>query len=116
MNAATRNGYCDLSGAPVALHKHVPVRRRLIDGLLAVTSLGVLWLIILMIDGNAGMHVARFFKTSASTNGGVAMQVSDNVSHVTRSVWELSYVYGPLMTFTVVGLVLVIVLTRSSKY
>jgi len=79
------------------------------------TSLVVLWLIILAIDGRAGSQIAQAVASSLATNGGVAAQVGKNVTHVTRSVWELSFIYGPLMTFAAVALVLVAVMTRSTK-
>jgi hypothetical protein len=48
-----------------------------------------------------------------ATNGGVATQLGNSASHVSRSVWELSFVYGPLMTFGAVAIVLVVVMTRT---
>jgi hypothetical protein len=77
------------------------------------TSLVLLWLIILAIDARAGEQVAAAVKTGMATNGGVATQLSNTASHVTRSVWELSFVYGPLMTFGAVAIVLVVVMTRT---
>ena len=85
------------------------------EGLLAATSLVLLWLIILAIDPRAGQQVVIALKGSVARNGGVAMQLTDTASHVTRSAWELSFVYGPLMTFAAVGAVLLIVMTRTSK-
>ena len=85
------------------------------EGLLAATSLVLLWLIILAIDPRAGHQVVTAVKGSVARNGGVAMQLSDTASHVTRSAWELSFVYGPLMTFAAVAAVLLIVMTRTSK-
>lgn len=77
------------------------------------TSLVLLWLIILAIDGRAAGQMAAAVKTNIATNGGVATQFSNTASHVSRSVWELSYVYGPLMTFGAVAIVLVVVMTRT---
>ena len=85
------------------------------EGLLVATSLVLLWLIILAIDGRAGAQVAAAMKTSVATNGGVAMQLSDTASHVSRSAWELSFIYGPLMTFAAVALVLVVVMKVTTK-
>ena len=65
------------------------------------TSLVLLWLIILAIDSRAGAQVAA------------ATQFSNTAGHVSRSVVELSYVYGPLMTFGAVAIVLVVVMTRT---
>ena len=85
------------------------------EGLLVATSLVLLWLIILAIDSRAGAQVAAAMKTSVATNGGVAMQLSDTASHVSRSAWELSFIYGPLMTFAAVALVLVVVMKVTTK-
>lgn len=85
------------------------------EGLLAATSLVLLWLIILAIDPRAGAQVTAAVKSSVATNGGVAMQLSDTASHVTRSAWELSFIYGPLMTFAAVAAVLLLVMTRTSR-
>ena len=79
------------------------------------TSLVLLWLIILAIDGRAGSQMAAAVKSGMATNGGVATQFSNTASHVTRSVWELSFVYGPLMTFGAVAIVLVVIMTRTTK-
>jgi hypothetical protein len=99
----------------VAFRRYVPLRRRIMEGLLAATSLVLLWLIILAIDPRAGHQVVAALKTSVSTNGGMAMQLSDTASHVTRSAWELSFIYGPLMTFATIGAVLVIIMTRTAR-
>lgn len=85
------------------------------EGLLAATSLVLLWLIILAIDGRAGAQVAAAVKTGMSTNGGVAAQLGNTAGHITRSFWELSFVYGPLMTFGAVAIVLVVVMTRTTR-
>lgn len=85
------------------------------EGLLAATSLVLLWLIILAIDSRAGAQVAAAVKTGVATNGGVAAQLSDTASHVTRSAWELSFIYGPLMTFAAVAALLLVVMTRTTK-
>jgi hypothetical protein len=79
------------------------------------TSLVLLWLIILAIDNRAGDKLARAVTGSVAANGGVATQLSGSVSHVTRSVWELSFLYGPLMTFGAVAVVLVIIMNRTTK-
>ena len=81
----------------------------------AMTSLMLLWLIILMIDARAGAQLTAAVTTGMSTNGGLIAQFSNTVSHVTRSVWELSFIYGPLMTFGTIAIVLVIVMTRTSR-
>jgi hypothetical protein len=83
------------------------------EGMFVATSLVLLWLIILAIDARAGSQVAAAVKTGMATNGGVAAQFSNTASHVSRSVWELSFVYGPLMTFGAVAIVLVVVMTRT---
>jgi hypothetical protein len=83
------------------------------EGMFVATSLVLLWLIILAIDARAGAQVAAAVKTGMATNGGVAAQFGNTASHVTRSVWELSFVYGPLMTFGAVAIVLVVVMTRT---
>jgi len=85
------------------------------EGLLVATSLLLLWLIILTIDDRAGEQVAAAVKTSVATNGGVANQLTDTASHVTRSAWELSFIYGPLMTFAAVAIVLVVVMKVTTK-
>ena len=83
--------------------------------MLVATSLVLLWLIILAIDGRAGAQMAQAVKTSVATNGGVATQLSNTASHVSRSAWELSFIYGPLMTFAAVALVLVVIMNRTTK-
>jgi hypothetical protein len=107
-----RNGNCDISGA-VFFRKRVSVRRRILDALLAAMSLTMLSLVILAIDARAGDQMARFVKTTVSANGGAAAQLHHGVSHAARSVSELSFVYGPLMTFTAVAFVLFVVLLRT---
>ena len=84
------------------------------EGMFAATSLALLWMIILAIDARAGDQVSRAFKSSVATNGGVATQVGNSVGYVTRSMWELSFVYGPLMTFGAIAIVLIIVMTRTT--
>ena len=85
------------------------------EGLLAATSLVLLWLIILAIDPRAGQQVVTALKSSVASNGGMAMQLTDTASHVTRSAWELSFIYGPLMTFATIAAVLVIIMTRTAR-
>ena len=85
------------------------------EGLLVATSLLLLWLIILTIDDRAGEQMAAAVKTNIATNGGVANQLTDTASHVTRSAWELSFIYGPLMTFAAVAIVLVVVMKVTTK-
>ena len=85
------------------------------EGLLAATSLVLLWLIILAIDARAGVQVAQAVKTSVSSNGAVAAQLTNTASHVTRSAWELSFIYGPLMTFAAVAVVLLVVMNRTTR-
>jgi hypothetical protein len=97
----------------VPLKRPIPLRRRIMEGMFVATSLVLLWFIILAIDGRAGMQVAAAVKTGMASNGGVASQFTNTASHVTRSAWELSYVYGPLMTFGAVAAVLVVVMTRT---
>lgn len=79
------------------------------------TSLALLWLIILAIDSRAGDHLVRAVSTSVTANGGVATQLSGSVGHVTRSAWELSFIYGPLMTFGAVAIVLVLIMNRTTR-
>ena len=83
------------------------------EGMFVATSLVLLWLIIVAIDGRAATQMAAAVKTGMAANGGVASQLSNTAGHVTRSVWELSFVYGPLMTFGAVAIVLVVVMTRT---
>ena len=99
----------------VPFRRYVPLRRRIMEGLLAATSLVLLWLIILAIDPRAGQQVVTALKSSVASNGGMAMQLSDTASHVTRSAWELSFIYGPLMTFATIAAVLVIIMTRTAR-
>jgi hypothetical protein len=115
VNGHTRNGYCDSPDAHVPFRRYVPLRRRIMEGLLAATSLVLLWLIILAIDRRSGEQVVAALKSGIAANGGVAMQLTDTASHVTRSAWELSFVYGPLMTFAAVAAVLLIVFTRTAR-
>jgi len=83
--------------------------------MLVLTSLVLLWLIILAIDEHAGIEVVQAMKSGVSTNGAVAVGLSNTATHVTRSAWELSFIYGPLMTFAAVAVVLVVVMTRTTK-
>ena len=84
------------------------------EGMFAATSLALLWMIIIAIDARAGDQLTRAFKSSVATNGGMATQVGNSVGYVTRSMWELSFVYGPLMTFGAIAIVLIIVMTRTT--
>jgi hypothetical protein len=59
--------------------------------------------------------VVAALKSGVASNGGVAMQLTDTASHVTRSAWELSFVYGPLMTFAAVAALLLLVFTRTAR-
>lgn len=79
------------------------------------TSLVLVWLIIMAIDDRAGMLMMETVKSSISSNGVVATELTNTASHVTRSAWELSFVYGPLMTFAAIALVLVVVMTRTTR-
>ena len=79
------------------------------------TSLVLLWLIIMAIDDRAGLLVVDSLKTGMVHNGAVANEFRNTATHVTRSVWELSFVYGPLMTFAAVALVLLAVMTRTTR-
>lgn len=85
------------------------------EGLLVATSLVLLWLIILAIDARAGEQVAQAVKTGVSGNGAVAARLTSTASHVTRSAWELSFIYGPLMTFAAVAVVLLVVMNRTTR-
>jgi hypothetical protein len=85
------------------------------EGLFVATSLAVLWLIILAIDNRAAEQMMQAMRSNISTHGSVASQLTDTANHVTRSAWELSFVYGPLMTFAAVALVLVAVMTRTTR-
>ena len=85
------------------------------EGLFVATSLVLLWLVILAIDNRAGEQMMHAMRSNIATHGGVAAQLSDTANHVTRSAWELSFVYGPLMTFAAVALVLVAVMTRTTR-
>jgi hypothetical protein len=109
-----RYGNCDSLDHTVGFKRPIPLRRRIMEGMFVATSLVLLWLIILAIDGRAGAQIASAVKSSIATNGGVAAQLSNSAGHVTRSFWELSFVYGPLMTFGAVAIVLVVVMTRTT--
>ena len=85
------------------------------EGMLIATSLVLLWLIIMAIDDRAGTQVMQVVQGSVSRNGVVATELTNTASHVTRSAWELSFIYGPLMTFAAVAVVLVVVMTRTTK-
>jgi hypothetical protein len=85
------------------------------EGMLVATSLALLWLIILAIDARAGEHITQAVKTNVSTNGSAMRQLTDSAGHVTRSAWELSFIYGPLMTFAGVAAILLLVMNRSTK-
>ena len=85
------------------------------EGMFVATSLVLLWLIILAIDNRAAEQMMQAMRANMSTQGNVATQLSNTASHVTRSAWELSFVYGPLMTFAAVALVLVAVMTRTTR-
>jgi len=99
----------------VPYQRHVPLRRRIMEGLFVATSLVLLWLIIMAIDDRAGVLVVDSLKTGLVHNGAVANEFRNTATHMTRSVWELSFVYGPLMTFAAVALVLVAVMTRTTR-
>ena len=83
--------------------------------MLVATSLALLWLIILAIDGRAAEQITQAVKTNVSTNGSAVRQLSNSAGHVTRSAWELTFVYGPLMTFAGVAAILLLVMNRSTK-
>jgi hypothetical protein len=85
------------------------------EGMLVATSLALLWLVILTIDGRAGEQITQAVKTNVSTNGSAMRQLTDSAEHVTRSAWEMSFVYGPLMTFAAVAAVLLVVMNRTTK-
>ncbi len=85
------------------------------EGIFVATSLVLLWLIILAIDERAGQQVAAAVTSGIARNGGVATQMTDTAGHVTRSVWELTFVYGPLMTFGLIAIVLVVILNRTTR-
>ena len=85
------------------------------EGMLIATSLVLLWLIILAIDDRTGTQVMQAVQSGVSRNGVVATELSNTATHVTRSAWELSFIYGPLMTFAAVALVLVVVMTRTTS-
>jgi uncharacterized membrane protein len=85
------------------------------EGLLVATSLVLLWLIILAIDARAGAQIVAAVKTGVDTNSGVASQLSNSATYVTRSAWELSFIYGPLMTFAAIAAVLLVVMNRTTK-
>ena len=89
-------------------NQRVPVRRRVVDALVAITSLAVLCAVLVLIDGQAGDQLGRVVTKSIATNGGVVAQVNGGVMYVARSAWDMSYVYGPLMAFAGVALALVL--------
>src|SRR6187397_2876595 len=115
VKASVRNGNCHSDGRPVPFRKHIPMRRRIMEGMLIATSLVLLWLIILAIDERAGTQMLQAVQSGVTRNGVVATELSNTATHVTRSAWELSFIYGPLMTFAAVALVLVVVMTRTTK-
>ena len=65
------------SATPVPFRKHIPVRRRIMEGMLVATSLVLLWLIILAIDERAGKQVPQAVQTSVSRNGGATTEISN---------------------------------------
>ena len=85
------------------------------EGMLIATSLVLLWLIIMAIDDRAGTQVMQVVQGSVSRNGVVATELTNTASHVTRSAWELSFIYGPLMTFAAVAIALVVVMKVTTK-
>ena len=93
--------------------KTIPLRVRLLDAVIGAASIAALALVVLLIDARAGDEAARFVKANTTAGGGAAAQIQDGVAYVTRSTVELSYVYGPLMTFTVVAAVLLLVMVRT---
>jgi hypothetical protein len=102
-------------GRPVPFRKHIPMRRRIMEGMLMATSLVLLWLIILAIDERAGTQMLQVVQGSVSRNGVMATEVTNTATHVTRTAWELSFIYGPLMTFAAVAIVLVVVMKATTK-
>lgn len=115
VNGYARNGYCDSPGTLVPFRRPIPLRRRIMEWMFIATSLALLWLIILAIDERAGQQFAAAFKTGITDNGGMAMQIGKTASHVSRSAWELSFIYGPLMSFGLVAIVLVVVMNRTTR-
>ena len=85
------------------------------EGLLVATSLALLWLVILAIDERAAEQLTQAVKSNVSTNGNAMRQLTGSAGHVTRSAWELSFIYGPLMTFAAVSAVLLLIMNRTSK-
>lgn len=68
--------------------------------------------IVISIDSRAGDQLVRFASRNVAGQEGLALQLRENASLITRSAWDLSYVYGPLMTFTAVALVLLIFMLK----
>ena len=99
----------------MAFRRHVPVRRRIMEGMFVATSLVLLWLIILAIDERAGSQMLQAVQSGVTRNGVVATELSNTATHVTRSAWELSFIYGPLMTFAAVAIALVVVMKVTTK-
>jgi len=85
------------------------------EGMLIATSLVLLWTIILAIDERAGTQVLQAVQSGVSRNGAAATEISNTATHITRSAWELSFIYGPLMTFAAVAIVLVVVMKATTK-
>ena len=85
------------------------------EGMLIATSLVLLWLIILAIDERAGSQMLQAVQSGVTRNGVVATELSNTATHVTRSAWELSFIYGPLMTFAAVAIALVVVMKVTTK-
>lgn len=88
------------------------LRRRALDALIALVSVGVAAAIVMAIDSRSGEQLERLAHKGAA-NGGVVTQFGADITHVARSAWDLSYVYGPLMTFGAVAVVLLVAMTRS---
>jgi hypothetical protein len=76
--------------------------------LIAAGSLAVLCGIVLAIDAQGGNQVGRIMTKALASNGGAVASVHSSAMHVARSAWDLSYVYGPLMGFAAVALLLLL--------
>src|SRR5688572_31665057 len=59
-----RYGDCDSLDTPMAFKRPIPLRRRIMEGMFVATSLVLLWLIIVAIDGRAATQMAAAVKRS----------------------------------------------------
>lgn len=107
-----RNGNCDDAGT-VYRNFRGRGRRAIIDALIAVASLTVALAIAVAIDARSGDQLARAITYSAPPGGRRAVQVHDDAMTLARSMWDMSQMHAPLMTFAGVGAILVLFMIRT---